>query len=466
MSLNQHPLDHHYQQFYMQMKAQYDAMYHGAAGGAKSGAGGAPGGAASGDASGGPVDVSDADAGGAGAGAAAADGASGGLPALDSPRGVTRKKSLIKMTGGLLGGSSKSLVATEEMYQLTVELLRQQDGLGIGLTLDNIIVEVEPGGSVAAQGDLQYGDQIVQVDGTALAGRMLKDVIVPRKMHQLVVRYTRTSTGRVSPRRQRATRIEVDPGSAPRRIEELDLSITREASTGRLGFGIDHMNTVVEVDPKGPVASKLQVGDKIIAIDGELLNFRKFVDVVPSNASLSLRVARLRAAQGADGGRKLTRREQIFGQSRKKVKKKAEALARSKAASERALAEVQPNKPKTHMPALREIKLVKETEDTKIGAVFHRLDDAFDKSFFNVEGSSVQPIIKKVDHGSMAEMAGLVPGDVVLQVNGVSGLSNFQVVEMLRKGQGVFTLVVISGQQVQSSLASQASSYQQTSSYM
>jgi hypothetical protein len=27
MSLNQHPLDHHYQQFYMQMKAQYDAMY-------------------------------------------------------------------------------------------------------------------------------------------------------------------------------------------------------------------------------------------------------------------------------------------------------------------------------------------------------------------------------------------------------------------------------------------------------
>ena len=87
------------------------------------------------------------------------------------------------------------------------------------------------------------------------------------------------------------------------------------------------------------------------------------------------------------------------------------------------------------MPALREVKLVKETEDTKIGAVFHRLDDAFDKSFFNVEGSSVQPIIKKVDPGSMAEVSGLVPGDIVLSVNGVSGLSNFQVVEMLRKGR-------------------------------
>ena len=47
--------------------------------------------------------------------------------------------------------------ATEEMWQLSVDLQRQTDGLGIGLTLDNIIVEVEPGGSVAAQGDLKYG---------------------------------------------------------------------------------------------------------------------------------------------------------------------------------------------------------------------------------------------------------------------------------------------------------------------
>ena len=61
----------------------------------------------------------------------------------------------------------------------------------------------------------------------------------------------------------------------------------------------------------------------------------------------------------------------------------------------------------------------------------------------------------------MAEMCGLVPGDIVLSVNGVSGLSNFQVVEMLRKGQGVFTLVVISGQQVSSSLKQQTQQAQQ-----
>ena len=73
-----------------------------------------------------------------------------------------------------------------------------------------------------------------------------------------------------------------------------------------------------------------------------------------------------------------------------------------------------------------------------------------------LQGASVQPIIKKVDARSMAEQAGLMAGDIVLSVNGVSGLSNFQVVEMLRKGQGVFTLVVISGRQVQASLVADA----------
>lgn len=215
------------------------------------------------------------------------------------------------------------------------------------------------------------------------------------------------------------------------------------------------------MDPKGPVATKLQVGDKIVAVDGELLNFKKFVEVVGPAPTLKLRIARLRAAQTPSTPRSSkTKREQVFGQSRKSKKKAAAAAAAAVAgggggAGGGASSTLEAaSKPKAAMPALREVKLIKETEETKIGAVFHRLDDAFDKSFFNVEGSSVQPIIKKVDPNSMAETAGLVPGDIVLSVNGVSGLSNFQVVEMLRKGQGVFTLVVISGRQVQSSLVS------------
>eukprot|EP00966_Prymnesium_polylepis_P121577 2809832-Prymnesium_polylepis.1 len=93
------------------------------------------------------------------------------------------------------------------------------------------------------------------------------------------------------------------------------------------------------------------------------------------------------------------------------------AAAEAKAAEAKATAEAKAAveaKAHTTMPALREVKFLKATDDTKIGFIFHQSDDAFDKSFFNVEGSSVQPIVKKVDPGSLGEKAGLVPGDIVL----------------------------------------------------
>ena len=311
---------------------------------------------------------------------------------------------------------------------------------------------------------------------------MLKDVIVPKRVHKLVVRYSRMSNGAPSPRRSRARRVtqqqqQATGGAAPRRIEEIELTVTREKETGKLGFSIDAMNMVVEVEPS--LASKLKVGDKVIKVDDELLNYKKFVDVVKNLPEHKLRVARL--ATAAASGPSQNKKEKVFG-----IGKKARRASKADAPppSAQAAPPVQRGVGNA-MPALREVRLVKEAEDTKIGAVFHRSDDAFDKSFFNVEGSSVQvtrlrptasrappsppprlplssplpsttvplqPIIKKVDPGSMAEVAGLVPGDVVLSVNGISGLSNFQVVEMLRKGHGVFNLVVISGRQVQQQL--------------
>lgn len=413
MSLSQHPLDHHYQQFYLQMKAQYDAMYTGKGGNAAAPAG-APGASMAQQ----PIEM---------------------VPYVSPPLDEESKGK--KGLFGMLArpASAKAPVKgggpVEEMFELEVDLQRQADGLGIGLTLDNIIVEVEPGGSVASQGELQYGDQIVAVDSNSLEGRMLKDVIVPRKTHKLIVRYTRMSSQPPSPRRVRAKKLRQAEGAAPRRIEEIDVMIEREPASGRLGFGIDAMNTIVEVDPNGPVAGKLHVGDKIVAVDDTLLYFKRFVDTIDGSGKHKLRIARLRSAP--EGGlkkglKKDTKRRSSSGLGIPPVPHKGNGMPRAGAA-----------------PALREVRLNKETDVTKIGAVFHRSDDAFDKSFFNVEGSSVQPIIKKVDPGSMAEAGGLVPGDVVLSVNGISGLSNFQVVEMLRKGQGIFNLVVISGRQVQ-----------------
>jgi C-terminal processing protease CtpA/Prc len=422
MSLNQHPLDHHYQQFYLQMKAQYDAMYQGSK----------PPATPEPEPQRAPVPTPQSSA------VSTPEAASGGKAGKE-------KKSFFGF--GKSSSSKGGSAPTEEMWELGVDLVRQQDGLGIGLTLDNIIVEVEPGGAVHAQGELKYGDQITSVDGTPLNNRMLKDVIVPKRMHQLVVRYSRMSSQPPSPRRARAKSVATDAGSAPRRIEEIDMSIEREKS-GRLGFGIDAMNTVVEVDQAGPVANKLHVGDKILSVDDQMLNYRKFVEVVGPGPKHKLKVARLRAASESASTASKSKKEQQFNILKKSSKRKSQSGRDSMSDPSAAVPPGAKQPAQPAMPALREVRLVKTSDDTKIGAVFHRSDDAFDKSFFNVEGSSVQPIIKKVDAGSMAEQSGLVPGDIVLSVNGISGLSNFQVVEMLRKGAGVFNLVVISGRQV------------------
>ena len=335
---------------------------------------------------------------------------------------------------------------------------------------------------------------------------------MPRRTHTLVVRYSRAATQPPSPRRARASKAERPSGATPRRIEELEVVVTRDAATGRLGFSIDPMNTVVEVDPRAAVSKLLKVGDKIIAVDDQLLNFKRFVDAINGGTSHKLRVARLRAAKGSVNGTTSKRQQakasqcpfpvhvhtsllptchipvRIFRARNRDVsnachsppvspnlphplplhhsisslsiepqaflssKKKQREAAKKAAALQKVRSPAKPQPRQAGMPALREVRLVKETDETKIGAVFHRSDDAFDKSFFNVDGSSVQPLIKKVDPESMAELSGLVPGDVVLSVNGISGLSNCQVVEMLRKGSGVFNLVVISGRQIQASM--------------
>lgn len=293
---------------------------------------------------------------------------------------------------------------------------------------------MEPGGSVATQGELQYGDKIVAVDNNTLGHRMLKDVIVPQRTHQLIVKYARMSTQPPSPRRERAKKLVPDKGAAPRRIEEIEVKIRREKGTGRLGFGIDAMNTIVEVDPNGPVAGQLQVGDKIISVDGSKLNFKRFVDTVGRTEEHILCIARLHAADPSIAA----------GRGLKKSKSRKSATSLQGSGSQLLRSQ---SRYSEKMPALREVRLIKETDETKIGAVFHRSDDAFDKSFFNVEGS-VQPIIKTVKSGGLAESSGLVPGDVVLSVNGISGLNNFQVVEMLRQGKGVFNLVIFSGQPI------------------
>ena len=114
MSLNQHPLDHHYQQFYMQMKAQYDAMYMNTKANPATPGGGGVGGEGSQGAS----------------SSAGGEGSAGGVAAGFVPLGEPQSGGEVKKKKGFFGFGKKTAGPTEEMYQLTVDLVRQQDGLG------------------------------------------------------------------------------------------------------------------------------------------------------------------------------------------------------------------------------------------------------------------------------------------------------------------------------------------------
>ena len=101
-----------------------------------------------------------------------------------------------------------------ETYELVVELTRENEMLGIGVTYGDksgrCIVVIEP--AARRRSDLHYGDQIVSVDGSPLAGRRITDAVVPKPTHRLVVRYTRTSSEAVSPRRVRARKVHSQGG--------------------------------------------------------------------------------------------------------------------------------------------------------------------------------------------------------------------------------------------------------------
>lgn len=54
----------------------------------------------------------------------------------------------------------------------------------------------------------------------------------------------------------------------------------------------------------------------------------------------------------------------------------------------------------------------------------------------------MRALAPQVDPDTVGARAGLQPGDVVLAVNGLSGMNNFQVVEMIRTLHGTITFLV------------------------
>ena len=207
----------------------------------------------------------------------------------------------------------------------------------------------------------------------------------------------------------------------------------------------------------------------MIKVDDELLNYKKFGDVVKNLPEHKLRVARLATAAASARPKTRRRRSSASARGAPRVEGGRAAAVGAGAARPRGVGSSRArgaareggrgHEDRRGLPrsgrrvrqvVLQRRGLVGAGDETGPAASARLPRPRASPSHHSP--LPPQPIIKKVDPGSMAEVAGLVPGDVVLSVNGISGLSNFQVVEMLRKGHGVFNLVVISGRQVQQQL--------------
>lgn len=99
---------------------------------------------------------------------------------------------------------------------------------------------------------------------------------------------------------------------------------------------------------------------------------------------------------------------------------------------------------------VREVKLFKEAQSTRLGIIFHQntpaeLGDINADFTPRVAGSQpvVLPVIKVLDKSGIAGNApDLNEGDQVLSVNGKAALSNIQAVQMLREAVGYVVLAV------------------------
>lgn len=89
-------------------------------------------------------------------------------------------RSASKSVGG--GSASPTKPSSLSKQLLFILLSRGPNGLGLELDATNTLVNIVKGGAADVQGYFKIGDTIASVDGVPLRGRLLQDVMDPRKV--------------------------------------------------------------------------------------------------------------------------------------------------------------------------------------------------------------------------------------------------------------------------------------------
>ena len=95
-------------------------------------------------------------------------------------------------------------------------------------------------------------------------------------------------------------------GSTPRG-RELTVKVAR-GDDGSLGVQLNKLNVVVKLDPAAPAAKTMQLGDKVVEIDGVVLNGRPAGEVLKKAPTHTFKILRTPTTPRASPRRPLNER--------------------------------------------------------------------------------------------------------------------------------------------------------------
>ena len=339
--------------------------------------------------------------------------------------------------------------------------------LGMELNAYNQILSIAQGSPSDRAPDVEVHDRVLAVDGTELGDRLLSDVMRAQLEHTLLLeravypdkkgggamgspRISRLLTPRrllagsddnapMSPSKTPSKKARggkrpplppVPPNSTAAKFDRFRVVI-RRGPTG-LGLVCDADSTIVDMVPGSAADVKrlhatheypqMQIGDRIVCVDGEALDGRAIDDLLTPADEHAFLCERPKGATAPSPPRSLSSRV-------------ARALTpRGSTDAGHGLVEQAPSR------ALREVRLYKADDAQRLGIRFIRDDDGFDQEW--VCEDTVQPIVAALDPSGEAAAAGLEVDDMVLSINGQTGLSNTQAAAQLRELVGEICLVV------------------------
>ena len=208
-----------------------------------------------------------------------------GLPSPPPP--IPPSATAVQTGGGAVAG---------EPGQMSVTVRRNEFGLGLSFGEHNELVYIDPRGGASSGGpcELQLGDVVVAIDGHATEGRPLSEVaasIGPAGATStlLVMRSSGKEPQQPKEQKEQLLAAVATTTASTRRVkgkkkgeafEELTLMVDRPNGTGALGISLNDGNMVLELAEGCDASHVMQVGDRILAVDGKELKGKRLAKVI------------------------------------------------------------------------------------------------------------------------------------------------------------------------------------------